>query len=322
MKPLAETKRNFQQFGLSWVLLALLLLGIFLVVININKRQIFGPNAGAPGVFDANMTLSTNRSVNNLNVGDTFTVEVRVNSQVHDIYGADLVLDYNKDVLEVVANGIQLGGSVRNGCVTGNGNPAAVLAPITSETNCTFNAASVINSANTTGTLKVGVVAFDWSMPGGAAYTPNGFPLGATHHIASIQMRAKAAGNSPFTVKKIAQGNTTDTNIGTIFTNNTVGDVLNTISGNFTAQVGTGTAVCPRHPEGNVVCPDENNDGQPDSTIDISDFNAWLNKSKCVNDTAFYTANRALCDGITYNADVTGEGLVDISDFNVIRSHF
>lgn len=306
MPQVGEIKKT-QSFWLSWVLLALLLLGIVLVVVNINQRQIFGPSAGAPGVFDGSVTLSADRTVNNLQVGNEFTVAVNVRSVAHDIYGTDLIFNYNSSVLEVIS--IQLGAAVRNGCTTGSGSPAAVLAPITSETNCAFSSASVISGGNSQGQLKFGVVAFDWNQSSQQNYTPAPLPRNVQHHVANVRFRAKANGSSPVSVKFDGQNVTTDSNIGTIFTDNTVGDVLATITGNLSTQVGGGQITCTRFSQGNIIC-----DSATDSIIDVDDFSAWLLASRCVDPT-FRQNNQALCNTIDYNADVTGDGRIDALDF-------
>lgn len=278
-------------FWLNWAILAILLGGIALAVVNINRRQLLIP--GAAGSLTSDAVLALSASSNTVNVGSTVTVDVSARSQANAIYGADLVLAYDKTVFEVT--NVTLASGLQNGCSASSGATSFVLAPIKSETDCSFDLQKVLNDSRD-GTLSVGVVAFNWAGSSSSSYRPTPISAGANATpLVRVTLKALKAGASTFTAQH-QSGSTTDTNVASV--NGTeVGDILASVNSlSFTVTGSNGN--CDKYSRGDVNC---------DGTINLTDFSIWRTKVQGGNVAP-------------YDPNVNGDQFVNIQDFSIIAA--
>lgn len=194
--------------GKQFLLFLILIIGLAVLVIQVGQRQLFrGHAAGGAATV---VLVPSPSPLGTLNIGSTFSVLVSLNPNGESLVGADVLLSFNQALLKV--NSIQIPGTFASG------QNLQTYAPTNADG--TFNATSVITTANSTGTLAMSAVAFNWA---GNAVTPA--QTTAVPQFATITFQTLAAGSTNVKVVWTASGNTTDSNLVSI-TSGTPTDVI------------------------------------------------------------------------------------------------
>lgn len=185
--------------GKQLVYFLVLVIGLAILVIQVGRKQLFrGHAAGGAATI---VLVSSPSPLGTLNVGSTFTVQVSINPNGESLVGSDVLLNFNKAILKV--NAIQIPTTFASG------QNLQTYAPTNADG--TFNSTSVISSANSTGSLAMSAVAFNWASN---AVTPA--QTATVPQFALITFQTLAAGSTNVKVTWTASGNTTDSNLVSI----------------------------------------------------------------------------------------------------------
>lgn len=264
-----------KQHLLAWSLIIFLLLVGLLLLVNLRNRQLLTRQAAAPG---ADAVISLVPSSTNININQEFTVDVKVQSDSHPIYGSDVIIEFDHTKLQVTS--VEPVGT--NGCSDGEG---VVIAPVKSETdtNCQLKDSNTdgifdqITAANSSGKLEFGAVIFDWV---GAAnnpdYTPTPLTPGLEHTIARVRFTGISQGTGTINIvprendtgsfcRTALNCGTTDVNIAAVSSDGTVGDILQTVNANLSITIGNTTAptATPTPIEGGLISNIQSNSIDP-----------------------------------------------------------
>ena len=303
------------------VVLLLLFAGVALVL-NIRNRQELRREAAAP---NPNVSLQIGTNATNPAVGATFPVDVTMSftgtTGSRNVYGVDLKFTFDQAKLEVasIARGTGLG----DGCTSGSSLPV-VLAPVVSETDCTFKATGtggVIPTANSSGVLEFGVVPFDWNASSSATYqpTPINLAAGTAMKVSTVTFRVKAGAAGTANVTLVGTGTSTvDTNvagISSVANGSEVGDVLSSINPAAGINVTIGGGVTPTTtatPTPGGQCPaslDVNGDG----IFNVGDYAAIV---------ANYGCSPVGSPSCPASLDVNGDGIFNVGDYAAIVANY
>lgn len=289
-----------------------LMLVVFAVILNMQKSQDIRRRAGTPPQ-DAILTMSTAADTSQLQTGETFTVNIGVDSLNQNFYAADIVLQYDSSLLQ--AGAVKVGSSVNDTCPLTNPNnntsptpKLVLLAPITSKSDCRINL-----NGTTPGNLKFSVVAFDWNASkNNSLYVPtplSAAPAGTYSSLAQIEFTVIGSGSNPQAIKLIKTNvscpsspycNTTDSNIAALSSTNNAGDILASVNPEA-LSVTTGTS-CQLFNNGDANC---------DNICDILDISLA---------SADIRAGQCGANSSNINTDVNADGVCDILDFSFIAS--
>lgn len=213
-----------KKFWLSIFLFLLVLSGLMVASILVQKRQLLEKKAAVPTA-----TLSFSPTSFTEPPGSSVDTGIIFNPGGQEVVGVDLVINFTQGILELV----------RVEPTAQTGTNFKTFAPIVSETNCNFN--PDITRANQTGILEFGAVTFDCqtaltcspSDPNCAKPVPN--PANnIVNPLARLQFRVKS-GATPGSTGTIrfqhAAGATTDSNVTPyIQAGESVDDILLTAS--------------------------------------------------------------------------------------------
>jgi len=175
--------------------------GLVASLILTKERQIVEKRAaGGQGAY---LSLLPSLTVGN---GQEFSLPVMLGTDGVEIIGVDVVLNFDKNYLELT--NIIPGPEVRPNTYTP---PFGTYLPV--DNNGNFNVQEVKNSANSSGKIEIGAVAFNWA----SEQTTPGFngTLDQTNPLFTLKFRAKQAGQTSvyFSPNPFTPGTTADSNL-------------------------------------------------------------------------------------------------------------
>ena len=227
--------------------------------------------------------LSLHPSKTNIEVNDSVTVEVKLNTGGQNVYAVDLIIENSNP------------GALRLTKITPNtATNFRTFVPWVSETE-NFDEAGVRSEANNTGKIEFGAVAFDLQSADDPDYDPYGYPVNGNNIlIATLEFRGIGEGTSTlsFEFNPADKSITTDSNVvAVIRPQEIVDDILNAAP-SVSITVGE-TGECQWHSCGDADC---------DNNVDMNDFGIFVDE---------YTGG----DVPGVDADFDGDGGVTMNDF-------
>jgi hypothetical protein len=200
---LSTIKTKMSKKSLLVFLLFFLVSGCGLVasLILTKERQIVEKRAaGGQGAY---LSLLPSLTVGN---GQEFSLPVMLGTDGVEIIGVDVVLNFDKNFLELTD--VIPGPDPRPNTYT---YPFGTYLPV--DNNGNFNVQAVKNSANSSGKIEIGAVAFNWA----SEQTTPGFngTLDQTNPLFTLKFRAKQAGQTSvyFSPNPFTPGTTADSNL-------------------------------------------------------------------------------------------------------------
>jgi len=187
--------------------LGLLSLVLIITLTSIKKQQIVQKKAA--GGANASLSLPSSQTIT---VNQEFSVPVMLNTDGVEIIGADVVLNFDKNYLELT------------NVSTGPNSPFGTHLPVDSNGN--FAASTVKNNANSTGKIEIGAVAFNWA----SEQVTSGFNgvLGVNNPLFTLTFKAKNTGQTSIGFG-FSSGSTIDSNLVRI-NDDQVQDILSQVT--------------------------------------------------------------------------------------------
>jgi len=205
----------------STLSLLILSLGLAVGMILVKQKQM--PPKKAAGGANASLSLPSSQTIT---VNQEFSVPVMLNTDGVEIVGANVVLNFATDYLELT------------NVSPGPNSPFGTHLPVDSNGN--FTASTVKNNANSTGKIEIGAVAFNWSSQ---QVTPgfNGV-LGITNPLFTLTFKAKKTGQTTVSFG-FSAGSTIDSNLVRI-NGDQVQDILSKVT-NLSLTIISGVSPTP-----------------------------------------------------------------------------
>ena len=212
-------------------MLSVLVVGLAVAVVMVGRRTFFRPKA-AGGT--AQILLASNPANPSVNVGGTFTVTASLNPNANALVGADVLLTFPTAYLTL--SGIQIPSTFPFGQNLKTYAPVIPNDPLGS-----FNSTQVITTANSTGTLEMSAVAFDWVANATTSAQTAIVPMFATFTFTG---KAATPATQNVTVYLNSASPTTDSNLVSI-TSGTPTDVWNEVPATISFAVAAGPTPTP-----------------------------------------------------------------------------
>lgn len=292
---------------MSILLLSITIAFLPLLILGLRYRQEVRKKAGVrPN--EAVLTLAGPSGA--VNQGDVFPVTLSLNTGGRNVFGVDVILDFNSANLKLV------------GITPNTSTNFKVFPPLVTGTeNFAILTPEFIAQANASNKIEFGAVSYNFALDGGAGYDPYNYPVnGSNVLLATLQFEALAASGNQMIYLNFdpshegvsgqscaANPNQESCDCNVILVDRPAGvvdDILGTANP-LTISIGTAED-CPWHICGDADC-ETSQHGYYD--VDMNDFGLFASE---------YNGN----DVPGLDADFDGSGSIDMNDFGLFANGY